>query len=276
MTAREMVKVRLAPTLGSSMGRLELTRGVQAMGDRLVDGVVYREGAICPQPDWRPVRDGELAEVVAYEMGPPGSTVDIAPAPAAFVDAIRACGLVGGMTEQQYAAFVRQPAYQAALEGALPQLWQFVQSADGLQVLGTSVQGGDLWSTTTHADAGEPNRLSGLHIDNWDQLPLGERGRARRQLCINLGIEDRFFVFARAEVATIVGVLGESFERRQAYIGVGRVFFARFPDAAIVRVRVRPGEMYIAPTDNLLHDGSTVGSHSPDITLNLRGFFHVV
>jgi hypothetical protein len=42
-----------------------------------------------------------------------------------------------------------------------------------------------------------------------------------------------------------------------------------------VKVRVAPGEAYIAPTDNVIHDASTVGSQTPSITLTLRGWFTV-
>ena len=278
--ALETVKVRLSPALVSRAGRLETARGVEHVGGRIVDGVAYRDGAICPRAEWRPAADRELPSLLASEAGATGDaapavTIEVAPVPESFLLAFRNSGLAAGWTEQEYAAFVRGPAYQAALETALPVLAPFVESAEGLQLLGTCVQGGNLWSTTTHADPGQPNLLSGLHVDNWDRLPLGERGRGRRQMCINLGADDRFFVFVRADVDTVVTALGRSFDRAESYLGIGRELFARAPGASIARVRVRPGEMYVAPTDNLIHDGSTLGSTSPDITLNLRGHFDV-
>ena len=36
-----------------------------------------------------------------------------------------------------------------------------------------------------------------------------------------------------------------------------RDYFQRFPNSSIFRLCVAPGEAYIAPTDNLIHDGST-------------------
>jgi hypothetical protein len=56
---------------------------------------------------------------------------------------------------------------------------------------------------------------------------------------------------------------------------VGPAFMSRFPGYPIVRVRIGPGEAYIAPTDNVIHDASTIGSEGLSITLTLRGWFTV-
>ena len=44
-----------------------------------------------------------------------------------------------------------------------------------------------------------------------------------------------------------------------------------FPDYPVVRLTIRPGEAYIAPTENLIHDGSTLGMTSPDLALHMIG-----
>ena len=54
-----------------------------------------------------------------------------------------------------------------------------------------------------------------------------------------------------------------------------QTFMSRFPGYPIMKVRVAPGEAYIAPTDNMIHDASTVGSKTPSVTLTLRGWFTV-
>ena len=40
---------------------------------------------------------------------------------------------------------------------------------------------------------------------------------------------------------------------------IGREFMERFPDVPVVRCRIGPGDAYIAPTENLVHDGSHSG-----------------
>ena len=45
------------------------------------------------------------------------------------------------------------------------------------------------------------------------------------------------------------------------------------PNYPVARLRIDPGEAYILPTDNLIHDASTEGTRCPDITLTFLGFF---
>jgi hypothetical protein len=58
-------------------------------------------------------------------------------------------------------------------------------------------------------------------------------------------------------------------------INVGHDFMRSFPGYPVLRVRIRPREAYIAPTDNLIHDGSSVGKNYPDIAVHLLGYFGV-
>ena len=41
----------------------------------------------------------------------------------------------------------------------------------------------------------------------------------------------------------------------------------------VVRLQIDPGEAYIMPADNLLHDASTERTRFPDITLTFLGYF---
>jgi hypothetical protein len=45
----------------------------------------------------------------------------------------------------------------------------------------------------------------------------------------------------------------------------------RFPDMPTVRCRLGPGEAYIAPTENLVHDGSSIGQSEIDEQFTIRG-----
>jgi hypothetical protein len=46
-----------------------------------------------------------------------------------------------------------------------------------------------------------------------------------------------------------------------------------WPDYPAIRLQVNPGEAYILPTDNMVHDASTEGSIFPDINLTYLGRF---
>jgi hypothetical protein len=250
--------------------RVYATCGVEAAAGRTVGSLAYRPGALVPVSAWRHASVAELATLMTKdEAAPVGNTIDVLPAPAGLLAAFRASGFGAGRSLTQCEAALLEPIYQNTLHDALPWLEDVITSADGLQLLGTCVQPGNLYSTTTHVDPDGLESFSGLHVDNWDKLVPGQRHRARRQMSINLGAHDRFLVF----VATSVDALARTIQGDRGYIGYATALFDLAPETTIFKVRIRPGEMYLAPTDNLIHDGTTAGSSGPDVTLNLRGSF---
>ena len=116
----------------------------------------------------------------------------------------------------------------------------------------------------------------GLHLDSWDRYRVEARARSLNRICVNLGAEPRHLLFLNLTLMNVARLAQESQETAdRAYDSVGPAFMSRFPGYPIVKVRIAPGEAYIAPTDNVIHDASTVDSRSPSITLTLRGWFTV-
>jgi hypothetical protein len=117
----------------------------------------------------------------------------------------------------------------------------------------------------------------GLHLDSWEKYSVEARARSLNRVCVNLGAEPRHFLFVNLPLMNLVKLLAEESEGNsdRESESVGAAFMSRFPGYPIVKVRVDPGEAYIAPTDNVIHDASTVGSKTPSITLTLRGWFTV-
>jgi hypothetical protein len=250
--------------------RVYATRGVESAGGRKVGALAYRSHAVVPSAAWRGAHSDELATLITIdEIAPPGNTIDVLPAPPKLIAAFRAIGFGTGGSLADCEAVLREPTYVSALHDALPLLEDVIVSAEGLQLLGTCVQPGNLRSTTTHVDPDGHESFSGLHVDNWDKLVPGQRHLGRRQMSINLGAHDRFLMF----VATSIDTLARTHPGDRGYIGYATALFDHAPETTIFKVRIRPGEMYLAPTDNLIHDGTTAGSNGPDVTLNLRGVF---
>lgn len=119
-------------------------------------------------------------------------------------------------------------------------------------------------------------RYLGLHLDSWDRYPVEVRARSLNRICVNIGAEPRHLLFLNLSLMNVARLAQESQETADhAYDSVGPAFMSRFPGYPIVKVRIAPGEAYLAPTDNVIHDASTVGSKTPSITLTLRGWFTV-
>lgn len=127
-------------------------------------------------------------------------------------------------------------------------------------------------------------RLSGLHVDHWDALPLDDLHAARNRICINLGTQDRFFLFVNLDAAEIQRrVIEKRPEKRRDHTSrdpqqnmesLVSDLCDTFPDYPVVKLRVGPDEAYIAPTEQIIHDGNTEGGAFIDIDLMARGRFN--
>jgi len=117
----------------------------------------------------------------------------------------------------------------------------------------------------------------GLHIDHWDGLPLRHRYRARNRICINLSREPRYSLFFNLPMMEMFRSAGlrdpDDIYSDFRGLYLGQRFMTICPDYPVVRLRIDPGEAYVLPTDNLIHDASTTGNRFTDITLTYLGLF---
>ncbi|MFJ5834492.1 hypothetical protein [Streptomyces sp. NPDC093089] len=112
----------------------------------------------------------------------------------------------------------------------------------------------------TTTDNYRDGRLIGLHLDNWDKLPYGRKATGRRRLALNLGPGDRFIILGSLDAEAVCRVVHpDSYERRHPHTDDYRAYVAAGHPLRCVRIRLAPGEGYVAPTEYLLHDGSTEG-----------------
>lgn len=118
----------------------------------------------------------------------------------------------------------------------------------------------------------EDNLYVGLHIDSWDGVNSNFRHKARNRLCLNLGKEARYFLFVNL---TFVDIL-KSVSKKSSHSDYPvKLFLKSFPEYPVIRIQLQPGEGYIAPTENIIHDASTENKLFPDVILSFLGYFKV-
>ncbi|WP_299224109.1 hypothetical protein [uncultured Psychroserpens sp.] len=116
----------------------------------------------------------------------------------------------------------------------------------------------------------------GLHIDSWEKASSQDRGKVRNRICINLGKEHRYFLFMNKRIDELRAKPFSSLN-----IGTpdhyNRIYFflEANPNYKLFRIELKPFEAYIAPTENLFHDGSSLNSKSIDISITARGYFGI-
>ncbi len=140
------------------------------------------------------------------------------------------------------------------------------------RILGISVISSGLITTTTDGASG---RRIGLHLDSWDGREYRARDLCRNRICLNLGEEDRFLLFCNVTISTMVMALIDQSLHRESSRTLIRSFFSSFPNYPIIRLRIAPNEYYIAPTENIIHDSTTLGKEQPDVAITALGYFRV-
>lgn len=117
------------------------------------------------------------------------------------------------------------------------------------------------------------NCFEGLHVDQ------GGGSLGKNRLMLNLGSQLRYLLYVNLDLEDIrshLAKIGSEFSFK-GKTRLGREFLRAFPDYPVVRVRINPGEGYIAPADQIIHDGSTQGTNRMDVVftaLNEFEFFN--
>ena len=113
---------------------------------------------------------------------------------------------------------------------------------------------------TTTTDTRTMRRL-GIHLDNFDRMPLERRHESRRRIGINLGPGPRFLVLATVDIQALADVT--PLIKRDPHTDQVRRYVAQGGELTCIRIRLEPGEGYVAPTELIPHDGSTMGMSMP-------------
>ncbi len=100
-------------------------------------------------------------------------------------------------------------------------------------------------------------------------MPCPQRDPVR--ICINLGLESRHFLFC-APLVSRLALLPDCAELPTAYAVVQRVL-ASCSSLPVYRLEVRPGEMYLAPTFDIIHDATSLPKSRPDVSFSAIGQF---
>ncbi|WP_435058611.1 hypothetical protein [Streptomyces sp. bgisy060] len=189
----------------------------------------YEAGAVIPARPWRPLTEAAARALTPPTTAPASTLVEIVRPPLPTGDRLDDLALPLGDTHAQYIG-------QALAKPNMP--------------------------TTT--DNYRDGRLLGLHLDNWDKLPYRRKHTGRRRLALNLGPGTRYLILGTLDAqAACRAVHPHDYALRHPHTDDYRAYVEAGHPVQVVRVRLAPGEGYIAPTEYLLHDGSTEGQDNP-------------
>ena len=128
-------------------------------------------------------------------------------------------------------------------------------------------------SWTLTCDNEQPRFRIGLHIDSWEDNELDIRETAMNRVSVNLGPGERYFLFGPL---TLRGMHEFLLKQNSKILNVNSIrdqFYQLHTAWPTFAVRIRVGEAYLAPTENIVHDGSTFASTADATHIPIRGLW---
>jgi hypothetical protein len=238
VSLRDPVRLRVGRTLDLGVPRFALSSGTRSVEDEEADARNFEHGAIIATEPWREVDLTDLAAVV-----------DTAPVwdQAGTVCILDFAGQLDGICLDAPPAELAQHCLDI-IETAC-------DVTDPVMCHGVSRTPPGLVNATIDPATG---KHPGLHVDSWDDLPTARRRESRNRISINLGVTDRYLLFLPMSLTDMVRLAGGS--DALPYWKIGRRALEAGPSVPVVKCRLRPGEAYIAPTETLIHDASSLGA----------------
>ena len=256
---------------------IELSSGIVPAG-RQYDSHPYWTGAFVPKLPWRRPSNSKLHLLLgSADTAQPGKWIQVISIPEEIIGLFEGARIASKhSTDQELREYTIGSQYREAIlktvEYARTLTWPEHPQIERASVFFKAPG----LPTTTPRNYPE---LLGLHIDSaYQEVPFNERNYAPVRISINLGLDDRFLLFVSASLDQIHQMLADRKiqYRMQSSIATHEfraAFMSNFPDFPVVKVRIRPGEAYLAPTENLIHDGSTVGQAHFDVQFSACGHF---
>lgn len=252
--------------------RIWLSSGVARANELGVPG--YGPNALVPRA-WREanVREQELLFSHSQEELRAESCIGVYRLPVEFRDRIGHLKLGQASRLEEFVEFVQEQEFQTLQRDLIDFFKPFLKTENQFLPMSPTFNSAGLETVTQEGPSG---KLLGLHLDSWDQTPLSDRHQSSNRISINLGKSDRYLLFVNLTMQQILAALpDQKFNEKLNEQSVVASFLGNNMNYPVVKVRIAPGEAYVSPTENIIHDGSSSGQAISDVHLTMRGFFRV-
>ena len=248
-------------------GRLGIGRGTERLSVEGQQGTKYENGIFVPRDAWRELSSEELDLVEGRGACRLEADIRVFALPQwlhRFFWDLEPARLAEG---PEFSARIDDRLFDAFCAEATAALGALGIGARRLNVRFQQVRGR---STTFDPEFGT---FVGLHVDNYERRPIDLRHRSFPRLVVNLGLQERSFVFINLPLLDLLDPGGiphgpETYRRYSWAYPLAHAFLSAQPDYPPLRLTLYPGEGYCAPTQNLIHDGYTWGSAGTDVMLS--------
>lgn len=262
--AKRHVRVYSEPGGPDLQSRLSLSNGTRVAIKADARGAVYERGARIPCEPWCSPTPEEFDLLISKQP------------PRDYGRSIALLRFPPPPSSHEIKAIWRDDP-DAVERGLFSPILDVCEIGEPIDCIGTTENPPNLDTTTVDPQSRE--RI-GLHVDSWHAPPGAHPDDLPNRVSVNVGVESRYFLFLPVSILEMRQILeeetGEVSVPLRDRTGLGRRFMERFPSTPAVRCRIAPWEAYLAPTENLVHDGSSFGQSDRDRHYTLLGQIRLV
>ncbi len=246
--------------------RVAINNGT-CMADQEKSTFSYVNDAYIPLLPFSGVNRTDMSKLVMPDYEPIApDPVMIASVPESIVDPFFQLGISNIIDEQHLIKIINSDDGKQALHAAKEYYSQF---SDKTCEIDTRLVY-NLPNTPSATQCSTSKKLLGLHIDHANNQSLFTKIVTSNRISINLSNQDRYFLFVNIPLHEIVLLVNA--QRGDSYHQCVKKFLSLYPNYPVVRITIRPGEAYFAPTQNIIHDG--IGPQKcADVHLTFCGYF---
>lgn len=256
--------------------RVWMSDGVESADDKVVDGITYEKDSFQPKLPWRIPTEEEYKIILGNDNEPSFSNsvgvVRMSDSLMSLADDLAISSLTSEEDLLQLRK-TRMADYISFSNHLKQEVNQYLLSREKLHQIGWVFNNApDRKTLTVNFKTG---KLLGLHMDSWEAIFLSGLDKAPNRICINFGKEARYFLFINLTMKKVLELTEEQFPLNINSMGQDELtinFFKLYPEYPVLKIKIDPGEAYISPTENVIHDGNTEGIFSTDVHYTVRGF----
>lgn len=260
------IKVRL---FTGSIDRLRKSSGSKEV--RVINGLLCHEGTFVPREPWKILNEDDYEKIICNKNHN-FNDISLIKLPKYLIKELENLRIKNCINNHDINYIQNSPKWLDTTENILNFIRKF--NLDNQEIITHRLYFGqsNLMNNTFNTEEGV---FIGMHLDSWEGDHINMRHRSRNRICINLGNESRFLLFYNISILSMAQMI--ELPTNMQFLDINSIykkFAAKFPDVPIYRLEIFPYEAYIAPTEFIIHDGSSLFSKFPDINLTFRGKFH--
>jgi hypothetical protein len=232
----------------------------------------FFDNAYIPLTNWRQPTDSEM-EIICNTNYSSNPLVQVLRLPDVVTNCLNDLQTqIIGLQTQQVLKMVHSLNSQLQQQ---TKIWDYINSihyglTQEIKVLGLGAM--DPGKITVSYDS-KSGRHVGLHFDSFSGDDILHREQSPNRLCINIGTEVRYLMFINLTASQIYHLLNQpSINNVNTLL---RTFLQQYPQYPVLRIKIHPGEAYIAPTEAIIHDGTTLEKTHVDVSFTVLGRFMV-